>query len=71
MPNTKRNRAGLGHEPFWYKSGVIYEVHVRAFYDSDADGTGDFRGLTEKLLSIRGKRTAQSCSKRPRGVAGA
>ena len=53
MPNTKRNRAGLGHEPFWYKSGVIYEVHVRAFYDSDADGTGDFRGLTEKLDYIK------------------
>jgi maltose alpha-D-glucosyltransferase/alpha-amylase len=33
----------------WYKSGVIYELHVRAFQDSDADGTGDFRGLTAKL----------------------
>jgi hypothetical protein len=37
----------------WYKSGVIYEVHVRAFYDSNADGTGDFRGLTEKLDYIK------------------
>ncbi len=36
-------------EPFWYKSGVIYELHVRAFYDANGDGTGDFRGLTEKL----------------------
>jgi hypothetical protein len=41
------------HDPVWYKSGVIYEVHVRAFYDSDADGTGDFRGLTEKLDYIK------------------
>ena len=40
-------------EPFWYKSGVIYEVHVRAFYDADGDGTGDFRGLTEKLDYIK------------------
>ncbi|HEX5227793.1 MAG TPA: maltose alpha-D-glucosyltransferase [Bryobacteraceae bacterium] len=36
-------------EPLWYKDAVIYEVHVRAFYDSDEDGMGDFRGLTKKL----------------------
>ncbi len=35
--------------PLWYKSGIIYEVHVRAFYDSNGDGVGDFRGLTDKL----------------------
>ena len=33
----------------WYKDAIIYEVHVRAFRDSNGDGTGDFRGLTEKL----------------------
>ncbi len=33
----------------WYKDAVIYEVRVRSFYDSDGDGIGDFRGLTEKL----------------------
>jgi maltose alpha-D-glucosyltransferase/alpha-amylase len=33
----------------WYKDAVIYEVHVRAFYDSDADGIGEFAGLSEKL----------------------
>ena len=33
----------------WYKDAVIYEVHVRAFADSNADGIGDFRGLTSKL----------------------
>ncbi len=45
-PKAQANREGLAHEPTWYKSGVIYQVHVRAFYDSNADGTGDFRGLT-------------------------
>ncbi len=35
--------------PLWYKDAVIYEVHVRAFGDSNGDGIGDFRGLTEKL----------------------
>jgi maltose alpha-D-glucosyltransferase/alpha-amylase len=33
----------------WYKDAVIYEVHVRAFHDSDGDGIGDFRGLIDKL----------------------
>jgi maltose alpha-D-glucosyltransferase/alpha-amylase len=46
-------REGLTPEPFWYKSGVFYEVHVRAFHDADGDGSGDFRGLTEKLDYIR------------------
>jgi maltose alpha-D-glucosyltransferase / alpha-amylase len=36
-------------DPLWYKDAIIYEVHVRAFSDSNADGIGDFRGLTEKL----------------------
>lgn len=33
----------------WYKNAVFYEIYVRAFYDSDADGHGDLRGLTQKL----------------------
>ena len=33
----------------WFKDAVIYELHVRAFRDSNADGTGDFDGLTSKL----------------------
>ena len=33
----------------WYKDAIIYELHVKAFYDSNEDGVGDFRGLTEKL----------------------
>ncbi|MGF1641311.1 MAG: maltose alpha-D-glucosyltransferase [Rhodospirillales bacterium] len=33
----------------WYQDVVIYQVHVKAFYDANADGIGDFRGLTEKL----------------------
>jgi maltose alpha-D-glucosyltransferase/alpha-amylase len=33
----------------WYKDAIIYELHVKAFYDSNGDGYGDFRGLTEKL----------------------
>ena len=39
----------LESDPLWYKDAIIYEVHVRAFCDSDADGIGDFKGLVERL----------------------
>ena len=39
----------LEDDPLWYKDAIIYEAHVRAFYDTNDDGMGDFRGLTEKL----------------------
>ncbi len=39
--------------PLWYKDAIVYELHVRAFSDSDADGIGDFRGLTDKLDYLR------------------
>jgi len=39
----------LEDDPLWYKDALIYEMHVRSFMDSDADGSGDFRGLIEKL----------------------
>jgi maltose alpha-D-glucosyltransferase/alpha-amylase len=40
-------------DPLWYKDAIIYELHVRAFYDTNADGIGDFDGLTEKLDYLR------------------
>ncbi len=36
-------------EPLWFKRAVFYEIHIRGFYDANGDGSGDFRGLTEKL----------------------
>jgi maltose alpha-D-glucosyltransferase/alpha-amylase len=48
MPNHKPLLLA-DEDPFWYKDAIIYEVHVRSFYDSDEDGIGDFRGLTQKL----------------------
>jgi maltose alpha-D-glucosyltransferase/alpha-amylase len=38
-----------GRNPQWYKRAVFYEVLIRGFYDSTGDGTGDIRGLTQKL----------------------
>jgi maltose alpha-D-glucosyltransferase/alpha-amylase len=40
-------------DTYWYKDAVIYEVHVRAFADSNGDGIGDFRGLIGKLDYLR------------------
>lgn len=40
-------------DPLWYKDAVIYQLHVKAFFDSDNNGIGDFRGLTQKLDYIR------------------
>jgi len=39
----------LSDDPLWFKDAIIYELHVRAFYDSDGNGMGDFPGLIQKL----------------------
>lgn len=36
-------------DPLWYKDAVIYQVHVKAFFDANDDGIGDFEGLIQKL----------------------
>src|SRR5690554_6685382 len=36
-------------DPLWYKDAVIYQVHVKSYYDANNDGSGDFQGLIEKL----------------------
>jgi maltose alpha-D-glucosyltransferase/alpha-amylase len=36
-------------DPLWYKDAVIYQLHVKSFFDANNDGVGDFRGLLEKL----------------------
>ena len=37
------------NDPLWYKDAVIYQLHVRSFFDQNDDGVGDFAGLTSKL----------------------
>ena len=44
----------LPADPLWYKDAVIYQAHVRAFFDSTNDGVGDFGGLTQKLPYLEG-----------------
>jgi maltose alpha-D-glucosyltransferase/alpha-amylase len=38
-----------GGDPRWFQNAVFYEILVRGFYDANGDGTGDLRGVTEKL----------------------
>ncbi|MCO5101978.1 MAG: maltose alpha-D-glucosyltransferase [Burkholderiaceae bacterium] len=40
-------------DPLWYRDAVIYQLHVKAFLDSNGDGIGDFAGLTSKLDYVR------------------
>jgi len=42
-------KPGSAFDPLWYKDAIIYELHVKAFADSNNDGMGDFPGLTGKL----------------------
>jgi maltose alpha-D-glucosyltransferase / alpha-amylase len=49
MARNKRRDASLDDDPLWYKDAIIYQLHVRAYHDSNADGIGDFQGLTTKL----------------------
>jgi maltose alpha-D-glucosyltransferase/alpha-amylase len=43
----------LTDDPFWYRDAIIYEIPVRAYYDANGDGIGDFAGLIEKLDYVR------------------
>jgi len=41
-------------DPLWYKDAVIYEVHIKSFYDSNGDGIGDIKGLIRQLDYLAG-----------------
>ena len=47
--NTEVKIATETADQLWYKDAIIYQLHVKAFADSNNDGIGDFAGLTEKL----------------------
>jgi maltose alpha-D-glucosyltransferase/alpha-amylase len=53
MPVTHSEGAHVDTTRTWYKDAIIYQLHVRAFHDSNGDGIGDFQGLTQKLDYIQ------------------
>ena len=46
---ASQQESALEVDPLWYKDAVIYQLHVRSYFDSDKNGIGDFAGLTAKL----------------------
>ena len=53
MPVTDAPGGQTDPAQTWYKDAIIYQLHVRAYHDSNGDGIGDFHGLTQKLDHIR------------------
>ncbi len=50
-PRSRRAKPepAFSQDPLWYKDAVIYQLHVKSFFDSNDDGIGDFNGLIQKL----------------------
>jgi len=51
--STREACAAETGDPLWYKDAVVYQLHIKAFFDANDDGMGDFKGLTSKLDYIR------------------
>ncbi len=49
MPRKSRSISFDRSDPVWFKDAVIYQLHVKAFFDANDDGIGDLSGLTRKL----------------------
>src|SRR5579872_1627113 len=49
IDDTDLPKSAMDRDELWYKDAIIYQLHVKAFADSNNDGIGDFAGLTEKL----------------------
>ena len=47
MPQSQQHQ--IDDNQLWFKDAVIYQMHVKSFKDSNADGVGDFQGLTQQL----------------------
>jgi maltose alpha-D-glucosyltransferase/alpha-amylase len=51
--HAKQHPIHVDADPLWYRDAIIYQLHVKSFYDSNGDGIGDFPGLIEKLDYIQ------------------
>jgi maltose alpha-D-glucosyltransferase / alpha-amylase len=48
-PSRRGKPSTLSDDPLWYKDAIIYQVHIKSFFDANNDGVGDFPGLIAKL----------------------
>jgi maltose alpha-D-glucosyltransferase/alpha-amylase len=46
---ARGKKSKIVDDPLWYKDAVIYQLHVKSFFDSNNDGIGDFPGLLSKM----------------------
>jgi maltose alpha-D-glucosyltransferase/alpha-amylase len=56
LPTDAAAPAAAGHDddPLWYKDAIIYQAHVKSYFDYNNDGIGDFQGMTQKLDYLQG-----------------
>src|SRR5690554_3090591 len=52
-PQIDAEENAAAEDGLWFKDAIIYQLHVKAFQDSNNDGIGDFIGLTERLDYLR------------------
>ncbi|MEO8542987.1 MAG: maltose alpha-D-glucosyltransferase, partial [Burkholderiaceae bacterium] len=53
LPVMEPSAVELVDDPLWYRDAVIYQLNVKAFYDTNGDGVGDFKGVTAKLDYVK------------------
>jgi maltose alpha-D-glucosyltransferase/alpha-amylase len=53
VPTLQGDSAQKVDDVLWFKDAIVYQLHVKAFQDSNGDGVGDFAGLTERLDYLR------------------
>ena len=46
---AQESAEAAGVDPLWYKDAIIYQIHIKSFFDSNNDGIGDFPGLISRL----------------------